>query len=261
MPIAVHESEGEGPSALLVHGNSISSRVFRHQLDGPLGAEFRLIALDLPGHGESPPPADPDRTYSVPGFASIVTGVAHALGVEDQAFIGWSFGGHVVLEAAPALPAARGFCICGTPPLRFPPNMGDAFLPHPVMRLFFQEQLTTEEEREWVRSMLASGAAFPDELLLDLRRSDRRLRPALLASIGVAGFADEVATVSGLRQPLAILHGTDDAVVDTSYLRSLAIPSLWCGDLQVIAGAGHVPQWDTPHRFDELLRSFLQSLR
>jgi pimeloyl-ACP methyl ester carboxylesterase len=48
--IAVHESEGQGPAAVLIHGNSSSSRAFSKQLDGPLGERFRLVAIDLPGH-------------------------------------------------------------------------------------------------------------------------------------------------------------------------------------------------------------------
>ena len=51
--IAAHESAGQGPAAVLIHGNSSSSRAFSKQLDGPLGTRFRLVALDLPGHGAS----------------------------------------------------------------------------------------------------------------------------------------------------------------------------------------------------------------
>src|ERR1700677_4384860 len=52
--IAVHESSaGQGPPVVLIHGNSSSSSVFSRQLDGALGERFRLIAVDLPGHGAS----------------------------------------------------------------------------------------------------------------------------------------------------------------------------------------------------------------
>jgi len=45
----------------------------------------------------------------------------------------WSLGGHILLEAAKDLPRARGFAIYGTPPVGFPPEMADAFLPNPAM--------------------------------------------------------------------------------------------------------------------------------
>jgi pimeloyl-ACP methyl ester carboxylesterase len=59
--LAVHESAGQGPPVVLIHGNSSSSRVFSRQLDGPLGQRFRLIAVDLPGHGASDDAKDPSR--------------------------------------------------------------------------------------------------------------------------------------------------------------------------------------------------------
>ena len=38
--IAVHESAGQGPPVVLIHGNSSSSRAFSRQLEGPLGSGF-----------------------------------------------------------------------------------------------------------------------------------------------------------------------------------------------------------------------------
>jgi pimeloyl-ACP methyl ester carboxylesterase len=57
--IAVHESAGQGPAVVLIHGNSSSSRAFSRQLKGPLGRRLRLVAVDLHGHGESADAKDP----------------------------------------------------------------------------------------------------------------------------------------------------------------------------------------------------------
>jgi pimeloyl-ACP methyl ester carboxylesterase len=57
--VSARESTGKGPAIVLLHGNSASSRAFSKQLDGPLGARFHLVALDLPGHGESEDAKDP----------------------------------------------------------------------------------------------------------------------------------------------------------------------------------------------------------
>jgi pimeloyl-ACP methyl ester carboxylesterase len=65
--LAVEESgQGEIP-ILMVHGNSFCREVFRHQLHSSLTVNHRLIAFDLPGHGESSNAPDPERTYTVRG--------------------------------------------------------------------------------------------------------------------------------------------------------------------------------------------------
>ena len=256
MPIAVFESSGRGPSAVLVHGNSTSSRAFQHQLEGKLGDEFHLVAIDLPGHGESCRPIDATTCYSLPGFAAVLARVADAMGIENSVFVGWSLGGHIVLEATKQLPKAAGFCVFGTPPVRVPPNFEEAFLPHAVGRLLFQESLTEEEAREWVASYFFDSTSVAPPLIEDIGRTDRRMRPALLASLGMAGYRDETEVVAGLRQPIAILHGVRDALINREYIASLPAPSLWRGEIQNI-DAGHAPQWERPAAFDALIRDFI----
>src|SRR6202167_1241333 len=114
--IAVHKTAGQGPPVVLIHGNSSSSSVFARQLEGPLGERFRLIAVDLPGHGRSDDAKDPSA-YSLPGYARAVRTVLDALGIEAAHFVGWSLGGHVALEMAPDLRNPPRVVIFGTPPL------------------------------------------------------------------------------------------------------------------------------------------------
>ena len=142
--IAVHESAGEGPPVVLIHGNSSSSHVFSRQLDGRLGERFRLVAVDLPGHGESDDAKDPS-TYSLPGHARAVWAVVNAFGLHEAWFVGWSLGGHVALEMAPDLPQARGLLIFGAPPLTSGEAMSEAFLPNPAMKFIFQESVDSIE--------------------------------------------------------------------------------------------------------------------
>ena len=61
-----------------------------------------------------------------------------------------------------------------------------------------------------------------------------------------------------IKVPLAVLHGADEQLVNGRYLASLAMPSLWRGAVQVMPGAGHTPQWETPQAFDALLAAFIE---
>ena len=70
--IAVGEVAGDGLPVVMIHGNSSNRGVFSHQMDSAAAAGRRAIALDLPGHGESSDARDPERTYTMPGYADAV---------------------------------------------------------------------------------------------------------------------------------------------------------------------------------------------
>jgi pimeloyl-ACP methyl ester carboxylesterase len=104
--IAFAQSGGSGRPVIFVHGNSSSARTWRPVMTGPFGQRFRCLAFDLPGHGSSAP-ARNREDYSLPGYAAVLAGFAAATQTADAVIVGWSLGGHVALEAAPAMPDPR----------------------------------------------------------------------------------------------------------------------------------------------------------
>jgi pimeloyl-ACP methyl ester carboxylesterase len=255
--IAVHESGGQGPPVVLIHGNSSSSRVFSHQLDGRLGQRFRLIAVDLPGHGASDDATDPSA-YSLPGHARAVLAALEALGIDQAHFVGWSLGGHVALEMAPDLRGARGFLIFGTPPLTSREAMSEAFLPNPAMKITFQENVDGIEGSDYVAAFFRPGFAdIPSFFLDDVLRTDGRARSNLGASVQRGEARDECEVARDLKVPLGVLHGGEEQLVNARYFGSVAMPTLWRGAVQMIPYAGHTPQWETPKAFDALIESFV----
>jgi len=259
--IAVYESAGAGPAVFLLHGNSTSSKIWQQTLDGALGKKYRMVAIDLPGHGSSADASEADRatTYSIPGYATIIKSVVSQLGLEKAVFVGWSLGGHAFLEASPALTQAAGFMIFGTPPLPFPPaaDFGGAFL----TGLGFVKDWTAAQANEFVAALVAPGTAAPAFFLADAKRTDGYARSSVAASIATVGYADEVVITAGLKRPLAVLGGATDQVVSLSYVQTgaSAIAKLWLEQVIVVDGAGHALQWEQPARFDALLDAFVAS--
>jgi pimeloyl-ACP methyl ester carboxylesterase len=259
LAIAVYASEGNGPAALFIHGNSSSGRTFHNQLDGAIGQKFRLVALDLPGHGASDrASANPATTYSLPGYAQVVSEVARQLNLTQAVIIGWSLGGHIALEAAKLLPRASGFVIYGTPPVGFPPAMDQAFLPHPSMASIFKPELTQQEISDWGAACLKPGTPVGSQFFEEVGQTDGQARLNLAGSIGAGQYEDEVAIVQNLDRPLAILHGEYEQLVNLPYLKSLAIPKLWRGAVQIIENAGHTPHQEQPERFNALIEAFIE---
>jgi len=259
--IVCHDSEGAGPAVVLVHGNSASSKAFAKQFDSRLGQKYRVIAFDLPGHGESDDATDPAATYSMPGYAAVLRDITKQLGIEDAVFVGWSLGGHIVLEAAPDLPRAKGFAIFGTPPLPFPPVMDNAFLPNPAMAFTFTRDLTEEQARAYVGVAFRPGVTdLPPQMVADVRRTDGRAREQLAAQTSANAFRDEVEIVARLKQPLAVLHGAQEQLINGAYFETLKMPTLWRGKVQIINGAGHLPQWEQPEKFNALIETFVNEV-
>ncbi|GIK71957.1 MAG: alpha/beta hydrolase [Chloroflexota bacterium] len=256
--VAYTNSGGDGPAVLLIHGNSSSSRTFQPQLESELGRAYRMVAIDLPGFGDSQPIADAASGLGIQGYGRLVAKVVDALQLRDVVLVGWSLGGHVALEAVEEIPGCKGVLIYGAPPLAFPPDMAAAFLPNPAMGAAFNPQLSEAEMHGFVQAFFAPGYVVDDDRFMeDIRRADGSARAAIAASIRPGGYKDEVQVVANLRTPLAVLHGAQEQLINGAYFDALTMPTLWRGAVQVIADAGHAPHWETPSTFNALLGDFL----
>lgn len=89
-----YEERGEGRPLIFIHGWCFSSSVWKYQLDD-LSISFRVIAIDLPGHGASA--ADPNG-FTLETASSAVAHLCSSLGLRDVILCGWSLGGLVALK-------------------------------------------------------------------------------------------------------------------------------------------------------------------
>ena len=258
--IAAYESEGTGRPIVLIHGNSSSSRVWSKQLEGSLGRKYRLIAIDLPGHGDSAPAPDPEKDYSAAGYSACIAAIARQLDLKNAVFVGWSLGGHAVLEAASALPMAAGLMIFGTPPIGKGPDGFAGF--KGLSNVAFTPDPGEAEVDGWLEHAFAPKFnPIPPFFKADFRKTDGAARGYLGASAQQGLFQDEVALVgTELTIPLAVVHGAEEQIVDLDYLRRLTAPTLWRQAVQVIDKSGHTPQWEQPEAFAKLLDEFASSV-
>jgi pimeloyl-ACP methyl ester carboxylesterase len=84
----------QGAAVLLLHGWGTDHTLFRPLME-LLGQKYRVLALDFPGFGQSPEPAQP---WDVDGYADLVLHFLAALGVEQCILLGHSFGGRVIIK-------------------------------------------------------------------------------------------------------------------------------------------------------------------
>lgn len=93
-----HEEHGTGTPLLLIHGTPSSRREWLAAIE-PLSEHRRVIAIDLPGFGESPPL---DGAVLPADWVAPIRATLAALGIDRCAVVGSSMGGWTALELAKA---------------------------------------------------------------------------------------------------------------------------------------------------------------
>jgi pimeloyl-ACP methyl ester carboxylesterase len=96
-----YEVHGEAATALVfVHGWSCNRSYWRQQLQ-PFSRQFKVVAVDVAGHGQS---GLGRESWTIPAFGGDVAAVVEKLGLKRVILIGHSMGGDVIVESARQLP-------------------------------------------------------------------------------------------------------------------------------------------------------------
>jgi pimeloyl-ACP methyl ester carboxylesterase len=255
--LAVEETGQAGPAVLFIHGNSSCRGVFRHQLQGRLAENHRLIALDLPGHGQSSDAPDPRRSYTLPGLADAVIEVLGKLGVTEAVVFGWSLGGHIGIEMVPRFPRVRGLMVIGAPPVRRN-NMAQGFVGSPHRGAAGRQDLS-EAEIDAFSQAIFGGSVEP--FLRDaVKRADGRFRKRLFEASRDGEGVDQRLTVETSSVPLAVVNGGADPFVNLDYVDTVAYANLWEGRCHRLPGLGHASFWEAPDIFAPFVERFLRDI-
>ena len=254
----VVEEAGRGDlPVLLIHGNSLSREVFRKQLGGALSSKYRLVAFDLPGHGDSGDALNASRTYTRPGLADAATEVLDLLGLREVVVVGWSLGGHIALEMAARFFGIKGLLISGAPPVS-QHNMAEDFTPTQHMRLAGQQYLSPSEIDAFGGAIF--GAPIPVAFRRAIERADGLARKTIFEAARAGVGTDQRCLVEDLAVPLAVVNGSQDPFIRLDYLDVPKYANLWEGRCHRLAGLKHAPFWEAPDVFDELLGRFIDDV-
>lgn len=239
---------------IFIHGSFSCARVFENQLCGPLGLRMNLIAIDLPGHGNSPKALFPEKLYTIAGLASAVVTVVEQLNITAAVFVGVGLGGQILLAAAPKLVGALGFVICNAALQQNGSSTSSAVYASvsPLSSLSAIDVAAIQRLCYPVNSPAWTSDA--------IRNSDGNFRSRVADSIGAQDDLAMLADVVASKKPVCVLQGGSDPTVDILKLFSLPFPQIWRSVIQVLPGVGAALALESPKVFGEVIGQFCSEL-
>lgn len=243
-----HHRGGSGEPLVLIHGVGSHWQVWRPVL-AALERERDVIAIDLPGHGGSPPlPAG--ITPTAAALADAVAAFLDDLGVQQPVVGGNSLGGWVALELAKL---GRARAVVGVSPAGFF-SPGERALSRWHLRTTVWAAAAAPGLVNWLvrrprgrRLALGGVIGSPEQMpngdaveMLKNSRESIGFEPTLAAIT-----RDRFTGGERVRVPVTLVWGTRDMVL-FPWQAKRALDELPDAHLVPIEGGGHVPMWDDP---------------
>ncbi|HEX5404103.1 MAG TPA: alpha/beta hydrolase [Pseudonocardiaceae bacterium] len=247
----------DAPPVVLLHGWAQSSRVWTHQLTGPLARSYRLIAADLRGHGDSDVPVD--GYDSAQAWAADVSALLAYAG-RPAVLVGWSYGGLVITDYL------RCHGTAGLAGLAFVGAITEIGRNHPggrvgpAMRDVLPAALSDDPDiagpalRSFATGMPDGGQ--PSRLAAALVEDSLRV-PGWVRSALFARDVDSAEVLAAIDVPTLVLHGRQDTVALPSAAEYAAdlIPG---ATLTLLDHVGHLPFAERVDQFDTALATHLK---
>lgn len=249
------EGPQEAQTIVMVHGFTSSLETWDALADD-LKANFRIIRLDLPGHGLTGP--DPQARYTNEQSVLFLESFLEAVDVDAPVLIGNSLGGLLSWRVAAKSPdlasklvliAPGGFSING---------VGDDPIAVPMMVKLY----LTKAPQAGIKQATSALFSDPSKLSEDRQKEvrDMMLVPgngdAFVARAASFTLPDPMSDLASVTMPSLLIWGQDDVMVPVTHAEKFvaAMPN---ADVKIYGKAGHVPQEEIPEVLAKDIRKFL----
>lgn len=240
-----------------IHGNSSSSQIWSQQWESVLLSPYRLIALDMPAHGQSS--CSPD--YSLPTLGRIVAaGIDQLVGERNYIIAGLSLGTNVLAESLAYSLRPQGIILIGSCVLGGACTMESMLQPGVDMHAAFTDEVSEEELLQY---WALTGRSPEDENYLlfskDYYATQDNFRSKMFATVMAGNISDEAGLLQQSGLPVLVIFGKEEKVCNIDYLDNAGI-RLWQDTVFKIPGAGHFANIDQPEKLDGLIAEYAKEL-
>ena len=252
-------SEGHGEPVILLHGIAASLYDWNRLMPDLAGCGYRALALDLPGHGESFKPTDPEAYQVETLYEHLEQWIVEQAGVQPHVLVGHSMGGYLSLLYALRNPdRVRGLVLIN--PLYSPHQLSP--LLQSVRRRPAIGEKALRATPEWLMNLLmgwdpSKPADFPPEARRQIANDYKRASPHIVYI--TRAFPDLTPLLTQLTVPTLLIWGEKDQTLQPASFHRLAklIPGV---ATSAIPGCGHQPHIGQPALVNHLTLDFLASL-
>ena len=269
----------DAPPLLLIHGSNASLHTWEAWV-AALGNEFRVVSLDLPGHGlTGRTPAD---DYTSAGYVDVVQALVKHLNLPPFALGGNSMGGGVawrytlshpdevtalILVDASGLPQWRAIDMAADADPASE-GSGESPLAFRLLRQGWFQSIARYLDpyylvSQGLKASYANAALVTESLIdryytLNMREGTRAATLRRFSSQGSA--ADEKFDLTRIRAPTLILWGDTDTLISTAVAEKFddVIPD---STLIIYEHVGHLPMEEVPKRTAADVREFLRRVQ
>jgi len=244
----------------MIHGNSLRKESFLSQFNSSLNDHFKLVAVDLPGHGDFESKSASGSLYSIEGLVDFIIQFCQEMNFEQLVLFGHSLGGHLAIEAASGIESVKGIIALGTPPITSMKTSHTPFLEHPAFPSLLQGELSDDQINQLARSFCKDGEEVPGWIAESIRATDPEFRSSFGKSVAAGALKDEVAEMKKLYFPVALAVGEHDVLINQQYIQEVAGEVMWNKNVQVINEAGHSAHAEKPDQVNQLIFDYVSSL-
>ena len=263
-----YRESGEGDEVIiLLHGLAETSKVFWRKFIPYFQKNYKIIAIDLRGHGNS------EKTisgYAPEDQAQLISQIIHLLGIEAPIILGHSLGGIIAIQLAISYPKDlskliiydspigtnfyQNLGLLTSVPLHVVLSFGIVLIPG-VGNLFFRLRSTSI-----MKEILLGLGVFCDPALMSrelLNESMKVSYQALVQSIWKAVISQKLLRqVNQIQVPTLIIRGEFDIIVPRGSVRKAASLIPDC-ETKEIKNASHLCLIEEPDQFNQAVAKFL----
>jgi pimeloyl-ACP methyl ester carboxylesterase len=246
--IAYYEA-GKGSVVILIHGLGADSRHWAANIDA-LSHDFRVIALDQIGYGQSDKPL---MRYTVENFSDYLHGFLQALKIPKASLVGNSLGGWVALDFTLRHPQMVEKLV-----------LVDAAGLHPTAAVKWpagQRMTLTPLNTQWFFDLMAANKEWastdlgPNAFERHVQNGDSYTVASSVAEM-ITGRDFEDRKLGKVRAPTLIIWGRDDMLIPLAMGEELH-KGIAGSQMIVLDGTGHIPMVGKPAEFNQAVTKFL----